>query len=55
MNKEGSTKPSVEVLPYKYQPTKVKLNKDLRIPTTPEKLTKAVVADIHLEEEKTPR
>ena len=52
MEKEGNAKKTVKVLPYQYQPTKGELNEDLRIPTTPEKLAKAVVADVHLQEEK---
>ncbi len=55
MDKEGIPKKTVKVRPYKYQPTKSELAEDLRIPTTPEKLAQAIVADIHLQEEKAPR
>ena len=55
MDKEGKTKKTVKVLPYKYQPTKAELEEDLSIPTTPENLAKAVVADVRLQEVKAPR
>ena len=43
---ETEETPIVEVMPYSYQPSKAELEAGVSIPTTPEKLAKAVLRNV---------
>lgn len=43
--------PTVRVKSSRYQPSKAELEEEVRIPTTPERLAKAVVRSVKIERE----
>ena len=51
MTKKAKRK-TVTVKPNDYQPSKAELEKDIRIPTTPDRLAKAVTRSVNLRFEK---
>ena len=44
----NSAKPTIELVPNDYQPTKPELAERVHIPTTPEALAKAVMAPVQI-------